>query len=355
MEIASSAPQTVAPQPPGKWRVVILGCGSSGSVPKLSCTAAQQSSRGGCVCNAVPLHPLNIRGTPSIILTKVFDTPQTEIYHNGNEIEVESFNLLVDCGKSFYNSAIKFFPVNKIKFIDAVFFTHFHADAILGLDDIREVQRKGTNMNVYADKKTMGIIRSVYSYLFPESEEILKIRSNLFVAACTSVLLNDYEPLLVDNLEITPVPLRHGNVMSLGYSFSEVGSNSQFIYFSDYRCKASNEDGTLTPDDIRNLSLFFDVEKSKKILEKKPISVMMLDALHPEYPYISHASLSESVALVRVFEEMKIEIGQVLLTGQSCTMDYFKVNVDLQKEFPNNKVRMSFDGLRFPLEGPAPV
>ena len=45
--------------------------------------------------------------------------------------------ILIDCGKTFREQAIEFFPKKGLRKIDALILTHHHADAIDGLDDLR--------------------------------------------------------------------------------------------------------------------------------------------------------------------------------------------------------------------------
>ena len=54
-----------------------------------------------------------------------------------------SSTILIDCGKSFYESALRYFPSNGLSKIDAVLLTHPHADAVLGLDDLRSWTMNG--------------------------------------------------------------------------------------------------------------------------------------------------------------------------------------------------------------------
>ncbi|HUV39465.1 MAG TPA: MBL fold metallo-hydrolase, partial [Planctomycetota bacterium] len=54
--------------------------------------------------------------------------------------------------------------------IDAVLYTHAHADHLHGLDDLRGVSRTHGAINLYADERTAGVIRTSFSYLFDGEE-----------------------------------------------------------------------------------------------------------------------------------------------------------------------------------------
>jgi phosphoribosyl 1,2-cyclic phosphodiesterase len=98
----------------------------------------------------------NYRCNPSILIQ----------YHHQTS---EETNILIDAGKTFRESIIRWFPVNHVRSIDAVILTHGHADAILGLDDIRSVQPLNSKkpMPVYLTKECEQVVRKVFFYLFP--------------------------------------------------------------------------------------------------------------------------------------------------------------------------------------------
>jgi glyoxylase-like metal-dependent hydrolase (beta-lactamase superfamily II) len=54
----------------------------------------------------------------------------------------EAKNILIDAGKTFRESAVRWFPPNDVKSIDSVVLTHGHADAIFGIDDLRQTQHR---------------------------------------------------------------------------------------------------------------------------------------------------------------------------------------------------------------------
>jgi phosphoribosyl 1,2-cyclic phosphodiesterase len=80
------------------------------------------------------------------------------------------YNILVDCGKSFRESAIKVFAPLGVSFIHSLLLTHPHADAILGLDDLREFSIPSRPTPVYLDAETEVQVRKTFGYLFPTEE-----------------------------------------------------------------------------------------------------------------------------------------------------------------------------------------
>ncbi|KAI8048517.1 beta-lactamase-like protein [Syncephalis plumigaleata] len=115
MPLVTDTPQLV--------EVIFLGTGTSGCLPNVTCLSIGPTP--GCRACKLAMTPAgrkNRRRNTSIIARWL--CPDGSLY-----------NLLVDCGKSFYASALEWLPHYGINKIDAVFLTHGHADAILGLDD----------------------------------------------------------------------------------------------------------------------------------------------------------------------------------------------------------------------------
>jgi phosphoribosyl 1,2-cyclic phosphodiesterase len=107
-----------------------------------------------------PRHNPNYRCNPSILIQYQLNTSQ-------------EFNIVIDTGKTFREAILRWFPLNKVRSVDAVLLTHGHADAIFGLDDIRSVQPINTKtpMPVYLSKECEQIVRKVFFYLFPSPDK----------------------------------------------------------------------------------------------------------------------------------------------------------------------------------------
>jgi hypothetical protein len=85
------------------------------------------------------------------------------------------------------------------------------------------------------------------------------------------------------------------------------------------------------------------------LLKRKPISVMILDALTTSGIYVSHSNYDETVGIIKVLRDVHgIVPDKVLFTGMGCSFDYSKVNQRLRGEFPDHpQVECSYDGMSF--------
>ena len=167
--------------------------------------------------------------------------------------------LLVDAGPDLRTQAL----AHDIRRVDAILFTHGHADHILGLDDVRRYNSlMGRPMALYGDATTLNEIRRTVRYVFdpdtPNGGGLPQLRLFRMAGAFT-----------IGRQEIVPVPLMHGARPILGLRIG------RFAYLTD--CSA-------IPD------------PSWALLEG--LEVVVLDALR-ERPHPTHFSLDEAVAAAR--------------------------------------------------------
>ena len=104
--------------------IVFLGTGTSERVPRVTCLSKKQGNCTVCL-DALNRGSKNFRRNTSLLI-------QYE------DLERFKRNVIIDTGKSFYESALSFFPRSGVHSIDAVIISHAHADAIGGLDDLRD-------------------------------------------------------------------------------------------------------------------------------------------------------------------------------------------------------------------------
>ena len=145
--------------------------------------------------------------------------------------------------------------------VDAVLFTHSHADHIMGLDEVRRYNvLQQTTLPCFADQRTLTDLRQVFAYVFrPQVAGGGIPRISLFQLAGAFSL---------GGMEIVPVPIMHGPRPILGF---RIGS---FAYLTD--CSRIPEESWPLLDGVRTL---------------------VVDALR-ERPHPTHFSIAEALEVV---------------------------------------------------------
>ena len=161
--------------------ITVLGSGTSVGVPTIGCHCA--------VCTSTD--PRDNRLRPSIL------------------VRYEGRNVLIDTTPDFRTQALR----ARIERLDAVIFTHAHADHIMGLDDVRPFNfRQKERIPIFAAPETMAAIQRCFPYIFDGGKK----ESNV-PQLDTRVL--DGGPFDVCGMEFQPVPILHGSATIYGYRF----------------------------------------------------------------------------------------------------------------------------------------
>ncbi|HEY4492931.1 MAG TPA: MBL fold metallo-hydrolase, partial [Acidobacteriota bacterium] len=158
--------------------VVFMGSGTSMGVPTVGCGCA--------VC--VSDNPKNKRTRPSLLL------------------KAKSRHLLIDTATDLRAQAIR----ESVQRIDAVLYTHSHADHILGLDDLRPFNfHQKMHIPCFGNEPTIRNICDTFKYVFTDPQpggSIPRIIPNVIDG-----------PFEFDGIAIQPLPVLHGQLPIYGY------------------------------------------------------------------------------------------------------------------------------------------
>ncbi len=238
----------------------ILGCGSSGGVPRLADTA------GGDWGNCDPTNPKNRRLRCSLLVTREGPNGTTRVLIDTTP---DMRQQLLDAGVGSF---------------DAVVYTHAHADHLHGIDDLRMVvYNMRQRLQVYTDPDTRDAIMERFSYVFvqPEGSSYPPI-SDLNVVTQPFEITGDGGPI-----SFTPIPVQHGAMVTYGF---RIGNAAYVPDVADF------------PDDswqhLQNLDLW------------------IIDALRRD-PHPTHSHLDKTLGWIDTIKPTK-----AVLTNMHNDLDY---------------------------------
>ena len=252
--------------------ITVLGSGTSTGVPTIGCECE--------VCTSTD--PRDNRLRPSIL------------------IRYAGHGILIDTTPDFRAQALRA-PIERI---DAILYTHAHADHILGLDDVRPFNyRQRSAIPIYATEDTLGAIGRVFRYAFEKGPAQTSIPKLKLIPIGT-------EPFELFGLTFTPLPVMHGAAEILGFRFGDAA------YITD-----QSDIPEATKRKLRDLDvLFLDALRHKPHPTHSTVaqSLKWIEELKPRRAYFTHichdlgharteASLPEGVHLAYDGLEITVE------------------------------------------------
>jgi phosphoribosyl 1,2-cyclic phosphate phosphodiesterase len=253
-------------------RITVLGSGTSSGVPTIGCSCA--------VCLSTDARDKRLR--PSIL------------------ISTAAGNIVIDTTPDFRAQVLRAKP----KTLDAIVYTHDHADHILGLDDVRPFNyHQGSTIPIYAFPPVLSSIRRVFEYIFRDHDARTMVPK-------IEVHELDGKSFKLLGLRFDPIPVIHGRETIHGFRFGNAA------YLTDH---------SEVP------------EASQQML--RGLDVLFLDALRRK-PHPTHSTLDSSIALAR-----RIGAKQTYFTHMCHDLPHAETEAGLPEG-----IHLAWDGLELEVE-----
>jgi phosphoribosyl 1,2-cyclic phosphate phosphodiesterase len=257
--------------------ITVLGSGTSSGVPTIGCSCE--------VCRSTD--PRDKRLRPSILL------------------RYGTRNVVVDTSPDFRAQVLR----AKVERLDAIVYTHSHADHILGLDDIRPFNfRQKAPTPIYGSAETLDAIQRIFRYAFDEGPSLSSVPK-------LDLRTLDGTPFELFGLEFTPIRLCHGKGTVLGFRFGRAA------YLTDHSDIPEESWAKLTG-----------------------LDVLFLDALRHR-PHPTHSTVEQALGWVEQFKPRR-----AFFTHMCHDLSHEKTEAALPEH-----VRLAYDGLEIEVEPESPA
>ena len=275
--------------------IIFLGTGTSEGVPRVSCLTNDKNCK---VCKDAMMKNSKNRRHNTSLMIKIYG-------------EEYSKNILIDAGKFFYQSAIKWFPKYKIKKIDGVLLTHAHQDAAGGFDDLRDwTNNTQSSVPIYLRKEDFDVVKKTFYYLvdtnmISSGGTVAKLKFNII----------DNDHTIIENEKFIHLEVNHGNnFFANGYRMDD------FSYISD--CS------------------FISQKTMNKIKGSK---IIVLDALRRNGKHKSHFTLEEAIETI-----IELNPNHAYFTDICHDIEHNETNkylAEISKK-TNINMQLAYDGLK---------
>ena len=209
----------------------------------------------------------------------------------GTYIEIGSKKILIDTSPDLRAQLLD----NNIRHLDAVLYTHAHADHVHGIDDLRELNRISRKpLDIYGGAHTIEQIKARFSYLICKDD---CADQGFFKASLNAHVLQINTPLFLDNVKIDMLELDGHMIPSNGYVFND----GEIVYIAD--CKEISSQALL------------------KIKQKPKLMIMPLTVIKSHYSKFYHMELDKVLEYVNLIEP---EVAVINHMATEC--DYDEVN-----------------------------
>lgn len=246
-------------------KCTILGCGSSKGAPEI-----------GCSCYTCRSSNVKNNRTRSSIM-----------------IEDRGVRIIVDTGPDFRQQALR----HGIDYADAIIYTHFHADHVAGIDDIKPLYR-GNTIPCYTNLETKELLEGSYGYVFEQ-------RNELYPALLTSKVVGNNDVFNVNGVEVKTFEQDHASMKSLGLRFGNIAYSTDLCFLSE-----------------------------EKLESLKGIGVWIIDCLRYSWAP-THSYLEQTLYWIE-----KVKPKRAILTHMSHDIEYEEVS----RILPSN-VEPAYDGM----------
>ncbi len=257
------------------FELTLLGTGTSVGVPVIGCACR--------VCTS--------------------DDPRNRRTRASLHVKCADIEILVDSGPDLREQALR----EGLTRLDAVVYTHAHVDHVVGFDELRAFcWWREAPLPLHATASCMATLRAMFGWAFlPENRHFRG-----YIKPDPRIIDG---PFHYDRLKITPLPVEHANIETIGFLFESPNAPAA-AYIPDVKS---------IPEQTRSLM--------------RGVDILILDSLRPS-PHATHMSLDEALEAI---DDIRPE--RAWLTHLSHENDH----AELEASLPGH-IRLTYDGLKLP-------